>query len=69
MAPTFSTEEWPSLNCAECDALDKALNDGVSTKNMEIHTVEINSGTKTIRDKARYSNCLTTTDRSKVISE
>jgi RHS repeat-associated protein len=55
--PASSLEEWPVNNCAEFDALNKALHDGASLDNLEMATVRVASG----KAEPRCKNCKVTT--------
>lgn len=68
MAPANSAHDYQSLNCAECDAMDKSMNGGIKNKDMAIRTVGLDVRTGRIYDKERCNNCKITTDRAKITS-
>jgi RHS repeat-associated protein len=51
--PPSSLEEWPVNNCAEFDALNRALHGGASLDNLEMATVRVATG----RAEPRCRNC------------
>ena len=59
--PAESLEEWTTHNCAEVDALNKAIKDGAKPENLVQHTVKIERQTGEITDYARCKNCQITT--------
>ena len=69
MLPKESLEKWNVHNCSECDALNKALNNGADVKNLELHTVKIDKKTGQISDFAPCKNCQITTKDVKNTTE
>jgi hypothetical protein len=65
--PEKSLENWSIANCAECDALNKALKDGVKLEK-DMHTVKINRKTGKITDFKRCENCKVTTKEVKKVT-
>jgi hypothetical protein len=61
--------DWDVSNCAECDALNQALNDGADIKNLEMHTVKIDKKTGAVTDFERCDNCKLTTKDVKTTSD
>ena len=59
--PKPSNEKWPAENCAEVDAYNKAIKDGVNPNNMEMHTVSIDTKERKYIDFKRCKNCIITT--------
>ncbi len=51
--PEKSLEKWDVSNCAECDALNKALNDGAKVSDLEMHTLKIEKKTDSYTDFER----------------
>ena len=43
LLPKESLEKWNVTNCAECDALNNALNAGADIKNLEMHTLKLDA--------------------------
>lgn len=54
-------EKWPAENCAEVDAYNKAIKDGVNPKDMEMHIVSIDKKSRSYKDFERCENCKVTT--------
>jgi RHS repeat-associated protein len=69
MLPEESLEAWKVHNCAECDALNKALNAGSRVEDLEMHTVKIDRTTGKIEDFPRCENCKITTKGIKTTSD
>jgi RHS repeat-associated protein len=69
LLPKESLEAWKVHNCAECDALNKALNAGSKLEDLEMHTVKISSTTGKLEDFTRCQNCRITTKDVKTTSD
>ena len=63
--PEQSMEKWSVNNCAEFAACNKALNDGAEMKNLQIHTVDVKTGTP----EPRCANCQVTTQGARASSD
>ena len=59
--PEESMEEWSTHNCAEVDALNKAIKDGANPEDLVQHTVKLDKQTGEIADYSRCKNCQVTT--------
>lgn len=69
MIPKESLEKWTVTNCAECDALNKAIKNGAKVENLEQHSVKIDAKTGAISDIERCENCKITTKDIKTTSD
>jgi hypothetical protein len=69
LLPEKSLEKWPVTNCAECDALNKALHDGAELGNLEMHTMKIDKKTGKATNFEKCNNCKITTKDIKTTSE
>ena len=69
LMPSINREKWPVMNCAECDALNNALNGGAKPENLQIHTIKINKGNGTVEDFNTCANCAVTTKGMEVTSD
>jgi hypothetical protein len=58
---------WAIDNCAECDALNSALNDNVPPEAMEMHTLKISKSGK-IENFETCPNCKVTTSQVKEVT-
>ncbi|HTM99775.1 MAG TPA: YwqJ-related putative deaminase, partial [Pedobacter sp.] len=69
LIPKESLEKWSVTNCAECDALNNALNDGAKIKDLEMHTLQVEKKTGKAVDFERCANCKETTKDIKTTSD
>lgn len=69
LLPKESLEKWDVTNCSECDAVNKALNNGANVSDLEMHTVKIDAKTGKIENFERCNNCKITTKDIKTTSD
>lgn len=69
LLPKESLKEWSTTNCAECEALNNALNAGAKLENMEMHTLQIDKKTGTYIEVNKCANCEITTKDIKTTSQ
>ena len=63
--PSESFEDWPVNNCAEFDAVNKAMLDGADINDLEVATVKVKTG----EPFPRCQNCLATTEGADVVTD
>jgi hypothetical protein len=63
--PNPSLERWTPENCAEFNAVNKALNEGAKIEDLVVHTVQVRSG----NPFPRCNNCRVTTAGAIVTSD
>lgn len=69
LLPQESLEAWETHNCAECDALNNALNAGAKVEDLEMHTLKLNRKTGKLENFPRCNNCKITTKDVKTTSD